>query len=191
MRIVSICLVVLVLAVAGCGPAAGPSPSPSAIPSPSAVPSSSLSLAWTCPPLAVTGVPSDRLFGATLEAGTSADRLVLVFGPQGGTVEPSLTLSPASPPFAMGGSGLPVQVAGSRFLQLRLDGMIIHDELGRPTFTGARDQRLEAGSIRQAIVVDEFEGIVTWIVGYDGSGCVTLRRESNGGQRLVLEITHG
>lgn len=183
MRIVSICLVALVLAVAGCGPAAGPSPSPS--PSPSAVPAS------TCPPLAAPGVPSDRLVGATLEAGTSADRLILIFGPRGGTVEPSLTLTPASPPFAMGGSGLPVQVAGSRFLQLRLDGMMIHDDLGRPTFTGARDQKLEAGLIREAIVVDEFEGVVAWIVGYDGSGCVTLRRESNGDQRLILKITHG
>lgn len=200
MRTASICLVVLALAVVGCGPAGGSSPSPSAsavpspspsasaLSSPSALPSPSAS---TCPPLAAPRVPSDRLVGATLERGASADRFILEFGPRRGSVEPSVTLSPVSPPFSMGGSGLPVEVAGSRFLQLRLDGMTIYDDLGRPTFTGAPDQKLEGGPIRQAVLVDDFEGVVAWIVGYDGPGCVTFRRESDGGERLVLEIAHG
>jgi hypothetical protein len=37
-------------------------------------------------------------------------------------------------------------------------------------------------------MVDESEGVVTWIVGLSSDGCPTVRRDITGGEKLVVEL---
>jgi hypothetical protein len=162
---------------------ASATPAPTASPPPAGSPA-----ACTLPlpgPLA-----SDTLVDAVLETGPSADRLVLTFGsrPPEAVAQPVVGIVFAEPPFSMAGSGLPVAVFGDRFLKVRMDGMVVARPNGDPVFTGQRDLRLAGGAIPEAVMVDEFEGVVTWIVGLSGDGCPTILTELSGGTRLIVEL---
>ena len=170
--------------------ASGSAPaSPSVVPTiaPSAPPSGSSPAACTLPlpgPLA-----SDTLVDTKLEHGTSGDRLVFTFGtrPPEAIAEPTIGIVFTEPPFSMAGSGEPVSVTGDRFLKVRMDGMVVARPDGAPVFTGQRDL-LTGGPISEAVMTDEFEGVVTWIVGLTGTGCPTVVRDSSGGEKLVIEL---
>jgi hypothetical protein len=205
-RLVAFGLAGLVL-VAGCGLGSGGSPepsgagatapaasgsapaSPSVLPTvaPSAPPSASSPAACTLPlpgPLA-----SDTLVDATLDDSPTGTRLVFTFGtrPPEAIAEPTIGIVFTEPPFSMAGSGEPVSVTGDRFLKVRMDGMVVARPDGAPVFTGQRDL-LTGGPISEAVMTDEFEGVVTWIVGLTGTGCPTVVRDSSGGEKLVIEL---
>jgi len=201
--------VVTVVLLAGCVAGASPSPSPVPFASPTPTPAASiLSPAPSSPtpssvPTASPAVPSssaspaactlplpgplasDTLTGATLEA----DRLVFTFGsrPPEAIAQPVIGTTFVEPPFSMAGSGQPVSVTGGRFLKIRMGGMVVARPNGDPVFTGDRDLRLAGGTIPQAVMVDESEGVVTWIVGLSGSGCPTISRDTSG-ERLVVRL---
>lgn len=78
------------------------------------------------------------------------------------------------PPFAQGGSGLPVEIEGTRFVELRLDGMLLADETGNPTFAGEASVKPGLLALRQVEMTEAFEGVYIFVIGYDGNGCVTL-----------------
>jgi hypothetical protein len=162
---------------------ASPSVSPSASPAPTGSPAP-----CTLPlpgPLA-----SDTLVDAVLEHGPTGDRLVFTFGsrPPEAIAQPVVGIVFAEPPFAMAGSGQPVTVAGERFLKVRMDGMVVARPNGDPVFKGQRDLRSAGGAIPEAVMVDESEGVVTWIVGLSSDGCPTVRRDITGGEKLVVEL---
>jgi hypothetical protein len=129
---------------------------------------------------------SDTLTGAVLEK----DRLVFTFGsrPPEAVAQPVVGIVFAQPPFAMAGSGQPVAVFGDRFLKVRMDGMVVARPNGDPVFQGERDLRLAGGAIPEAVMVDESEGVVTWIVGLSSDGCPTVRRDTTGGEKQVVEL---
>jgi hypothetical protein len=115
---------------------------------------------------------------------------MFVFGtrPPQAVAQPTIGLGFVQPPFSMAGSGQPVTVAGARFLKIRMAGMVVARPTGDPVYAGERDLRLVGGTIPQAVMVDESEGVVTWIVGLVGTGCPTVTRDAVGGERLVLEL---
>lgn len=183
------------LLVAGCGlgPAAtkGPTPVPttSASPSPSVSPSSAPSgAACTLPPPGP--LASDTLMDAKLVAGPTSDRLVFTFGtrPPEAIAQPSVGIGFADPPFSMAGSGEAVVVPGDRHLKVRMDGMVVAHPDGAPVYDGERVLTLSGGSIPGATMTDEFEGVVTWIVGLSGSGCPTITPSTSGPTQLVIEL---
>jgi hypothetical protein len=197
------------LLVAGCGLGNGGSPEPSGSPAgggttPSAAPGSpslppsvapSPSPSASSSPVACTlplpgPLASDTLLDAKLEHGPTADRLVFTFGtrPPEAIAEPTIGIVFAEPPFSMAGSGEPVSVTGDRFLKVRMDGMVVARPDGAPVYLGQRDLLLTGGTIPEAAMTDEFEGVVTWIVGLSGSGCPTVVRDSSGGEKLVIEL---
>jgi hypothetical protein len=88
----------------------------------------------------------------------------------------------------MAGSGQPFTVQGERFLKVRMDGMVVGHPDGSPVYEGQRVLRLQGGTIPQAVLFDDFEGVVGWIVGLEGPGCPTIRRETAGGEHLVIEL---
>ena len=175
---------------ASTAPSASTAPaSPSSVPaiSPSAMPAVS---PGACAIPGPGRLASDTLIDATLEATTGGARLTFVFGtrPPEAVAEPTIALGFVEPPFSMAGSGQSVTVAGERFLKVRMAGMVVDRPNGEPVYTGQRDLRLAGEAISQATMVDEFEGVVTWIVGLAGTGCPVITAPTVGGTKVVIEL---
>jgi hypothetical protein len=164
---------------------------PSTTAAPTAAPTKSASPAACATRVSAGIAPSDRLTGVTVEPGIGVDKIVFTFGPSTGIpsgTDPTGELKPTAPPFMLGGSGEDVSIAGHRFIAVTFRGMAIADEQGNPSYTGASDIKPNALAIRELRLVDDFEGIVTWIVGVDGPGCVGVTRLT-GPQRIVVAVT--
>jgi hypothetical protein len=170
-----------------------PTIAPSGVPTvaPTVAPTTSTSPA-ACATRVNAGIaPSDRLTGVTVEPGLGVDKIVFMFGSSTGIpsgTDPTGELKPTAPPFSLAGSGADVQIAGHRFIAVTFRGMAIADEQGNPSYTGPSDIKPNALAVRELRLVDDFEGIVTWIVGVDGPGCVAITRLT-GAQRIVVAVT--
>ncbi len=181
----------IVAALAGCTSTSAPSPTlgPSTSPSESqAVPSATM-----IGPCAVTeqsGIPgSNTLIDLTIETDGVADRLVFELGAQ--APEPTgstFRLRDASPPFVQGGSGEPVEVAGTQFVEFHLDGMLIADEVGGALYQGETSLIPDMVALRQVEMTEAFEGVYNFVIGYDGNGCVALIDDT---ELKTLTITIG
>ena len=135
--------------------------------------------------------PSDRLTGVALDAGVGVDKIVFTFGPSTGIpsgTKPTGELRPTAPPFSLSGSGADVTIAGHRFIAVTFRGMAVADEQGNPSYTGPSDIKPNALAVRELRLVDDFEGVVTWIAGVDGPGCVAVTRLT-GPSRIVVAVT--
>jgi hypothetical protein len=175
-------LLTAVLLVSACSPAVTPSPSGPVSASPGSSPSSSAS---PSPPGAATpcivatdgALRSTKLIGVSVVSGDSGDLVLFHFGPDAptGTNSPVGQLEEATPPFTLDPSGLPLEVPGSRWARVRFEGMTLYDESGTPTFTGSDRLDPAGGAAVRAVVQEgEFEGVSSWIIGFDGAGCVTV-----------------
>ena len=113
-------------------PSGGSSPASSSPPAatPPTDPGASASSAAVCPVEPQTGrLPSDRLVDVVISKGEGADLVTFVLGdsslptpPQGFS---NGSLDVATPPFAEGGSGLPIKVDGERVVSVRFTGKIM------------------------------------------------------------------
>jgi hypothetical protein len=167
-----------------------PSQPSATAPSPSATPGEASATPAACT-LPVPGpLASDTLVDATLERTASGARLVFTFGarPPDAVAQPTIAIVFDEPPFSMAGSGAPVSVQGQRFLKVRMGGMVVSHPNGSPVYEGQSNLRLAGATIPQAVLVDDFEGVVSWIVGLNGPGCPTVRRDTSGGERLIVEL---
>jgi hypothetical protein len=139
-----------------------------------------------------TGVlPSDRFVNVKVAAGATADRLTFVFGNAslpGPASPPQGTLEVARPPYTEAGSGAPIAIEGQHVVQVRFTGMSLSNDVGQPTYNGPSEVTPDLVALQNAILFDASEGVIGWYVGYDGSGCLTLVRESN---EVMLVIGHG
>jgi hypothetical protein len=188
-------LIVLVAALSACSPATTPVPasptasaSAAASTSPATSTSPAASSSISASPSAAAATPcdveategplrSDRLVGVSVLRGDGADLVLFRFGPSAptSTNQPIGRLEPASPPFTMDPSGLPLEVPGSRFARVRFSGLILYDEAGTPTLTGPDRLDPAGGAAVRAVVKEgEFEGVSSWIIGFDGTGCVAV-----------------
>lgn len=168
----------ILVAVGGCAPATTPSPSAGASTEPPPGASTEPSAAVTpCPIVADEGaLRSRKLVSVAVMPGVDGDLVVFTFDFDAptGTAQPTARLEAAEPPFTADPSGLPLEVPGERFVRVRFSGMILYDEAGVPTFTG--DERIEpagAAAVRGVVREGEFEGVSSWLIGFDGPGCVT------------------
>ena len=171
-------------------PAASTSP-----PAPTATASSgstTASAATACPIEPQTGrLPSDRMVDVAISRGEGADLVTFVFGdsslptPPQGTSKGSLEV--AVPPYAEGGSGLPIDVDGERVVAVRFTGMSLSNDLGQPTYDGPVDFRPDRAALKTVVAYDRFEGVMGWLIGFDGGGCVTL---SSDRRSVSVSIAH-
>jgi len=205
--------IILLLVVAGCGPtspSASPGGTSSAVASPptpasnasasgqasasatNTAPASVGPSSAACPALPQTGVlPSDRFVNVKVAAGATADRLTFVFGNAslpGPASPPQGALEVARPPYTEAGSGAPIAIEGQHVVQVRFTGMSLSNDVGQPTYNGPSEVTPDLVALQNAILFDASEGVIGWYVGYDGSGCLTLVRESN---EVMLVIGHG
>jgi len=168
-------------------PSIGPSSQPSALsPTPSVViyPTTQPSVepGFTCAATTVLPATTSAVVSITdTRLGTHAgyDRIVFEFA---GTKRPRLTVDVASPPFDQDASGLPVNVAGSAFLKLRL-----YDASGYPTYTGPDSFSPGYPNLVALVNTGDYEGYVTWIAGLRGSACYRISTLS-GPTRIVIDV---
>ncbi len=184
----SVGLVLLVLFLAACssevtpstsssgGPSATASVAPGSPPSASAAPS-------VCPIEPSSGrLASNRLLDVVVDPAGAWVRFR--FGPATGPPGEG-RLEEAQPPFDQTASGLPVEVLGERVVRLHFEALVLFDELGNPTYGGPDRIRPLGGPIRDVVVEEAFEGVMNWLVGFDGPACLRLRQ---GVDPLVLEL---
>ncbi|GIW20308.1 MAG: hypothetical protein KatS3mg065_0604 [Chloroflexota bacterium] len=174
----------VIVSVGACGllpaPAApsdgSPTPAASASPGGSGAPSA-------CPIESTKGrLASNRLLDVVVDPAGTWVRFV--FGsPTGPAGEGSLEA--AQPPFDRTASGLPIEVLGERVVRLHFEALLLFDDLGNPTYGGPDRLRPSTGPIRDVVVEEAFEGVMNWLVGFDGPACVRLRQ---GLDPLSLEL---
>lgn len=63
------------------------------------------------------------------------------------------------------GSGFPVPLKGDADLEVRIDGAVAHDENGNPAIPVRNHEPYNWGSLRQATLASDFEGIVIFGLG--------------------------
>lgn len=208
-------LVVAVIALAGCANAApsltaapptptGPrasagSTTPAASLPPSVAPSAAASLAPSVPASATActvspfegALSSNQLLSVHVAGGPVSDRVTFRFGPRANQpTTPRGHLREIRPPILEGASGNEIRVDGQRFLEVRFDGMYLFDEAGNPAFSGEREIHPDLSAIREVVATEEFEGVFTWVVGFDGGGCASLSGDP-ATRTVILDVTHG
>ena len=192
------CLVIVVLAVGACGGPAAASPSPSATAAATSAPSPSVA-ASTPEPTAVSSAAAGSYtcsFPVTL-AGTAAgpsqavptavrigkhgdyDRIVFEYS---GTVLPALEISAVTPPFTHDPSGLPLTVAGTSFLRIRLEGV-------KSGVSLRTNYLVSFPALTQVKEQGDFEAIQSWITGLTRPGCVHVSVLS-APARIVIDLQH-
>lgn len=151
-------------APASADPTASPTASPTATPNP------------TCPPVEfATFLASERLTNVSVAPGTAGDLVGFILVPSPGSpLRPRLTVSSVQPPFSDVVRGLPLQIAGEHHILVRFEGMLHVDDAEVLVYVGPRDQQGIGGPVRQILLTEAFESYVSFIVGYDGDGCVAL-----------------
>lgn len=158
--------------------------SPSATAKPTATPTATPTAKPT--PCAITPetgpLPTDRFVNIVASTTPDADLLTFKFGNMsvpgpGGPPVGEFTV--AEPPYTFGSSGLPIEMVGEHVVQVVFRGMSIVADTGDPVYQGPPDLSPDYPSLKHAVEFDEWEGVVGWYVGYDGTGCVTLSRAGN------------
>ena len=70
---------------------------------------------------------------------------------------------------------------------VRFAGMSLANDVGQPVYQGEPEFRPDLPALRHVVNMEMFEGVVSWYVGYDGTGCVTLTSD---GQNVSVAIEH-
>jgi hypothetical protein len=198
-------IVISAIMLAGCRGAGG---SPSA--SPSGAPTAAASSAASLPASASASTsasiePSDNQgpFACTLpvtasgtttraqitdiRVGTQSgyDRIVFEFA----SGIPEYRIEAATPPFIQDPSGLPMNVAGSAFWKIVMNGGTIVKPDGGVSYAGARDFSPGFPKLVQLVTGGDFEAVSTWYVGLSDVSCIRVQALSSP-SRLVIDIQH-
>jgi len=189
-RRVATALVMAALLVAACASPAPTSPAPTS-PAPTSVPTPAVSV----PPFACGEsvgrpgtVPRAQITGLAVANEAGVGRITFRFRPNGNVAAvPQVEIRPGTPPFTMDPSGLPLDVAGTAFIVITLQGGTALDENYEPTFEGPFDVAPGGGPIVEMKRAGDFEAVSSWVVGLDGPPCVRIL-PFDGTSRLVIEI---
>jgi hypothetical protein len=113
---------------------------------------------------------------------TNFDRFVVEFS----TVRlPHYTITPkSSSVFTLDPSGTQVDLLGSAGLKL-----VMHTATGRGTYTGPADLRPRFPQLREARLLGDFEGYVTWGLGLAHQSCKRVFKLTSP-TRLVIDVPH-
>ena len=184
---------VILLAAACASPAPTPAPTPTpTLPAPTSVPTPAVS-----PPPFACGeavgrpgtVPVARISGLAIANEAGLGRITFTFRPNGNVAAiPQIAIRPGTPPFMMDPSGLPLDVAGTGFVVITLQGGTALDEEYNPTFEGPFDAGPGGSPIVEVKRAGDFEAVSSWVVGLDGAPCVRIL-PFDGTSRLVIELS--
>ena len=193
-------IAIAALIVAACAspgptpPPTAPTPTPPAQspPAPTTVPTPILSAPpFACgQPVGRPGtVPLAQIRGLSVDNAAGIGRITFTFRPAGNVAAvPEVAIRPATPPFSRDPSGLPLEVAGTAFLEIVLHGGTALDESYQPTYEGPFDFAPGGSPIVEMKRAGDFEAVSSWVVGLDGPSCVRIL-PLDGTSRLVIEIS--
>ena len=128
------------------------------------------------------------------QTGLAVDALSFTFlrrPRDGSSFQPSGTgrLRTVQTPFTHAGSGQPVSVASTQFVELHLAGMLLTDAAGVPIYVGLASAQPDMVALRQVEQTDASEGVYDFLIGYVGPGCVTLTDDA-ATRTLTVSIRH-
>jgi hypothetical protein len=113
------------------------------------------------------------------------DRFVLELS---GPAVPPFELRWATSPVEEDASGEPVEVAGGAVLLVRLSPAFGYDpRTGEPGYTGPRRFPMAGTVLREAVLVGDFEGVLTWAIGVDHAVALDVRTARDP-SRLILDF---
>jgi hypothetical protein len=198
-------IVISAIMLAGCrGVGGSPSTSPSG--APTATSSSAASLpasasastaasvepgdnqgpfACTLPVIASGTTTRAQITGIRVGTHSGYDRIVFEFA----AGIPEYRIEEATPPFTQDPSGLPMNVAGSTFWKIVMNGGTIMSPDGGITYSGSRDFSPGFPKLVQFVTGGDFEAVSTWYVGLSDVSCVRVLTLSSP-SRLVIDIKH-
>ena len=134
-------------------------------------------------------VPLARINGLSVVNAGGVGRITFTFRSAGNVAAiPEVEIRPAAPPFSKDPSGLPLEVAGTAFLEIVLHGGTALDESYQPTYEGPVDFAPGGSPIVEMKRAGDFEAVSSWVVGLDGPSCVRIL-PLDGTSRLVIEIS--
>lgn len=172
-------------------PTTGPTTSPTT-PRPTTAPAAT-SAAAAVPPgarasQAPAAAPTAYLTDVRVGAHPGYDRVVFAFrGPR----PPGYAVRYVRPPVTQQGSGQPVRVAGSAYLEVRMTPASGADLSGagyEPTYTGpARVGGSGAALVAEVVRTGDFEGTLTWVVGLRRRASFSVDTLSSPG-RVVVDV---
>ncbi len=157
-----------------------PSAEPSAEPSDDQGP-------FVCAPLvtAVGTVVRAQITDVRVGEHDGYDRIVFEFA----AGIPEYRIEEAMPPFIQDPSGLPMNVAGSAFWKIVMNGGTIVSPDGGVTYSGPRTFSPGFSKLVQLITGGDFEAVSTWYVGLSDVSCLRVQTLSSP-SRLVIDIQH-
>jgi len=186
-------MTLVILLAAACAAPAPTTPAPTPTPpAPTSVPTPVVS-----PPPFACGeavgrpgtVPLARIGGFAVANEAGIGRITFTFRLAGNVAAiPEVAIRPGTPPFTMDPSGLPLDVAGTAFVVITLQGGTSLDEEYNPTFEGPVDARPGGSPIVEVKRAGDFEAVSSWVVGLDGAPCVRIL-PFDGTSRLVIELS--
>ena len=133
-------------------------------------------------------VPLAQISGLSVVNAAGIGRIAFTFRPAGNVAAvPEVAIRPATPPFSKDPSGLPLEVAGTAFLEIVLHGGTALDESYQPTYEGPADFAPGGSPIVEMKRAGDFEAVSSWVVGLDGPSCVRIL-PLDGTSRLVIEL---
>jgi hypothetical protein len=168
---------------------ASPSPAP-ADPTPTAASSTP----FACEPLDIRQEADlTHALIADVRVGTHSgyDRVVFEFAqaPDAPPGIPEYVLQNAEPPLAQDPSGMPMEVAGDRYVQLALLGGTKYDEDYNLTYGGPTEFDPGFPALAALHEAGDFEATATWYLGLNQQPCLRVFTLS-GPHRLVIDIAH-
>ncbi len=193
----------LLLAACATSAPATPSPAPpTPAPTPAAVTPAPTSAAVTPAPAASLPdftcgaaleqpgtAPLARISGFDVVNEDGVGRITITFRPEGDVAAiPDVAIRPGTPPFTEDPSGLPLDVRGTVFVVITLQGGTALDADYKPTFEGPFDAAPAGSPIVEVKRAGDFEAVSSWVVGLDGTPCVRIL-PSDGTGHLVIELT--
>lgn len=142
---------------------------------------------FACTPTVTLPATTDHAQITDVRVATHAgyDRLVFEFA----SGIPDVKIEGVLPPMYADPSGLPIDVAGSAFLQLTLHGGTKVTPSGGITYAGPTNFEPGFDRLLQLIEGGDFEAVSTWYLGLDGGSCIRVLTLS-APSRLVIDIEH-
>ncbi len=145
------------------------------------------SLPFACVQSVTIPATTGRAQITDVRVGTHADYDRVTFEFASGI--PQTVVEGVLPPFYADPSGLPIDVAGTAFLKVTMNGGTKVTPEGGITYAGTTNFEQDFDQLLQLVEGGDFEALSTWYLGLDGGGCYrvfTLPSPS----RLVIDIEH-
>jgi hypothetical protein len=117
------------------------------------------------------------------------DHIVFDFAPKS-TKEPGYEVSYGTAPFEADGSGAIVPVAGNAYVVVKIQpGYTFDFDTSKKTYTGPnRITPAGANHVEEMVLVSDFEGSLTWVIGLDVKRPFTVQATGDPQPQLVVTI---